>query len=267
MTRRIKILALILVAFLLIVYGCSKAKEPAEQKPAMSEEEITQMYSNPDFFKGRQIEFTGQVFGSIQQNKDIITFQMHADPEEREKNTVVYYDDPNLNLKADAYIKVFGAVRGKFEGKNMLGGSVTCPSIQADYIEIKDYISVVSPNIAVYDAKFTRSQYGYWVTLQKIEFAKKETRVYLSVKNDGKSNFSLYSFNAKIVQNGKQYEEQTNFDADYPEIQSDLMPGIITEGIITFPALEQINLKLVLKGHSDNWNEKINDYIFDLSFK
>jgi len=76
------------------------------------------------------------------------------------------------------------------------------------------------------------------VTLQKVEFAEQETRVYLKVDNNGSDNFSVYSFNSKITQDGKQFGEQDNWEAEYPQIQTDLLVGNSTEGIIVFPTLE-----------------------------
>lgn len=101
--------------------------------------------------------------------------------------------------------------------------------------------------------------------MEKVELAEKETRVYLKVENAGSSNFNLYSFNAKIIQNGKQYEEETNFSADYPDVQTDLSVGVTTEGIFCFPAIEQADFQIVLEGSSDNWEEDLQPYTFPLS--
>ena len=65
-------------------------------------------------------------------------------------------------------------------------------------------------------SRVTQDQLGYSITVEKVEFAEKETRVYVTIQNNGSSNFSAYSFNSKIIQNGKQYEEARNYSADYP---------------------------------------------------
>ena len=56
---------------------------------------------------------------------------------------------------------------------------------------------------------------------------------------------------------------QITIDANYPEVQTDLLPGITTSGIICFPAIDMnSNFDIYFEGHSDNWNEEINTYQF-----
>ena len=47
-----------------------------------------------------------------------------------------------------------------------------------------------------------------------MELAEKETRVAVTVTNNGAAAFSIYDSSAKIVQNGKQFEREYNSYAD-----------------------------------------------------
>ena len=98
-------------------------------------------------------------------------------------------------------------------------------------------------------------------------FAEKETRVYVTAKNDAKDEFSIYTYSAVITQNGKQYEQDDNWDADYEELQSELKPGITSSGILVFPKIEQKDFKLIIDGSSDDWDIEINEYVFNLEVK
>ena len=77
----------------------------------------------------------------------------------------------------------------------------------------------------------------------------------------------LYSFDAKLIQNGKQYEEEPNYEADYPEVQTDLSVGVTTEGIITFQPIEEAPFQIILPAYSDNFSENIADYTFDITIQ
>ena len=68
------------------------------------------------------------------------------------------------------------------------------------------------------------------------------------------------------MQNGKQFEREYNSYADYPELQSDLMVGASTTGIITFPALEKADFDITLTGSSDDWDESIAPFAFHCTF-
>ena len=70
---------------------------------------------------------------------------------------------------------------------------------------------------------------------------------------------------AKCVQNGKQLEEQSNYTADYPQINSDLLPGATSSGIIAFPAMDIASFKLVLEAYSSDYTTRIQPYTFEIT--
>jgi len=146
----------------------------------------------------------------------------------------------------------------------MFGSVVTAPSITAYECEVISYIDAASPALKSVLVDAIISQHGYGVRVQKIEFAKNETRIYVRIDNNGSDTFTLYSSYTKISQNGKQYSEQDNWDADYERIESDLMVGNYSEGIIAFPAIEQSDFTIVFEGHSDNWDEELEPFAFDV---
>lgn len=238
---------------------------PEVQEP-LSSAEIKQMYTNPADFKGRTVELIGKVFSEPEYDTDGIYFQMWGDPKNSELNTVVGYLDPEFELVSGNYVKILGTVKDVFEGENMMGGKIIAPSILAESVVVMSYEEAVAPALyTVEPAEKTQDHMGYKVTVEKVELAASETRAYITVENGGSDKFNLYSFNAKIVQNGKQYEHEPNYEADYPDIQTDLMVGVATEGIICFPKIENASFQLILEGHSDNWKEDIAPYVFELT--
>lgn len=231
----------------------------------LSESEIKELYTDPDKFVGRTVSLTGKVFSEPEKDQNGIYFQMFSDAEKSEGNTVVGYMDPNFEIESGDYVKLTGIVQGKFGGNNAYGGTISAAQVLATELEKSSYMDVVAPAQKTFTSdNATLTQHGYSVSLTKIEFAEQETRLYITVNNGGKDKFNLYSFNAKIVQDGKQYEEQRNYEADYPEVQTDLLPGTTTEGIIVFPKLEQKNLQVVLEARSEDYQEDFEPYTFDI---
>lgn len=259
--KRSFLIVLVVMLGILMFAACSS--EPVSTEP-MTDDEIAQMYSDPVAFKGRIVNLTGKVF-VVEKDADAVYVQMYQDPENYENNTVVAYGDPDFDVAEDDYIKLTGTVEDEFEGTNGYGATVTAPMIVASTMEISSYQEIMAPTILeVVPEKKTVTHLGYSVTVQKVEFAENETRVYLKVKNGGKSEFSLYSFNAVLVQGSKQYDEESNWDADYPEVQTDLKVGIETEGIICFPAINQDDFKLEFDGSSDNYREDVDPFKFSV---
>ena len=273
--RRVgKLLAAVVVGVMAMsmVAGCgstdggdSKPKEKKEAvKEYIDEADYDELYTNPDKFKGKYVKISGQVFSEPERDGEDIYFQMWHEPDKAEGNTIVKCTT-DQKLRSEDYVIVDGEVSGSFEGENMVGGKVTAPQITATSVEVSDYITVIAPTIKEVVVDETQEQYGYTVTVQKIEFAENETRVYVAVTNNGSDTFSCYGFNSKIIQEGKQISSECNYFADYPSIESELLKGASTEGIITFPALNpEAELELYIEGYSDNWEEQIDKYVYTI---
>lgn len=237
--------------------------EKEENDNFLSENELNLAYSNPDKYKGRKIKVSGQIFSEPEYDDTYIAFQMFADAENNEKNTVVIGLNDSLDLKSDDYVIIEGEIMGAYDGENSFGGTINAVQIMASKIKKSNYQTVVCPAIKTKKVNETVKQYGYSITLKKVEFAEKETRLYFKINNNGTDEFNFYSFNTKILQGNNQYEEQPNYDADYEEPQNNLMVGAKTEGIITFPPLdENKEFKVHCDASSNNWNEDIEEFVF-----
>ena len=190
-----------------------------------------------------------------------------GDPENGERNTIVACKDTSLKLQDDDYVHISGSVSGKYEGENALGSKITAPAIVADSVEVVTYQGGLCADAVHRDGADSGAD-----TVRLHGFGRlggaggKETRVAVTVTNNGAAAFSIYDSNAKIVQNGKQFEREYNSYADYPELQSDLMVGASTTGIITFPALEKADFDITLTGSSDDWDESIAPFTFHCTF-
>lgn len=264
-----------LAILLIFLVGCSSTTdlnstsdnngtEPASEP--LSDSEIKRMYSNPSDYIDSTVELAGVVFGSVDYDSDGVYFQMWADPENSDLNTVVAYFDPELTLEDGQYVRIKGTVIDVFEGENMMGGQIIAPAIQADTLEVISYKDAVRPTVATATAvNSTIEQYGYSITVQNVELAEQETRAYISVTNNGSSNFSAYDFNMTLIQNGTQYDSSPNYMADYPELQSDIRPGVTTEGVVVFPAIEEAPFQIIMEASSSDWSQTLQEYVFDFN--
>lgn len=240
-----------------------KEKSDTADGDYISESEYINLFADADSFSGKDIKIAGQMLNSMEQDDEYKYFQMIYDLNGSRESIIVRCDLNTPTYVNDDYIMVIGKVIGSASGTNLFGGSVSSIGIDATYTEKTDYASAVDPALKTLDLNLQIDQYGYVVILEKVEFSSKETRAYVTVTNNGGSAFSLSRYSAKIVQGASQYESDYNYDANYPEVQTDLLPGITTSGIICFPAIDMnSNFDIYFEGHSDNWNEEINTYQF-----
>lgn len=262
MTRYMTILlALFAAVFLLASCGSS---EPAE-KVYLEESEIDAALSDGDSFKGKYIVITGKVF-SIDKDGDTVAMQAWYDVENAEQQFIVYADKEIASgVKEDSFIKVDGEIAGTFTGENYFGGEITALLIKADTLEVGGYDDVYAPAESTKEIGETKDQHGVSVTLDRVEFAKGEARVYVTVKNESGATASIYTYDAKAIQDGKQFEHEDNYEADdYSDI-GEVLDGASKEGVIRFKGLDpDKGFKLTMGAYSDNWDIELEDYVFEI---
>ena len=137
------------------------------------------------------------------------------------------------------------------------------PYIIAKELTVSNYLEAVTPTKKEVKVDSTKTQYDISITIQKIEFADEETRVYLKVVNGSKYEFSLNTYSAALTQSGKQY--QTTYSRNEVSISSTILPGGSSEGIIIYPKVEQSNFSLNFKGYSSNYDIDLDNFVFDIS--
>ncbi|MFS0635140.1 DUF4352 domain-containing protein [Mesobacillus foraminis] len=241
-------------------------EEKQEEAKLLNRKEFEQMYTDPKKYKGSKVEFYAKVFVEPEKDEEGTYLQVYANNND-ERNTIIGYEDPDFDVKVDDIILVKGTVEDVFEGENALGGTVTAPMIQAESIQQSDYVTAFSPPKKTIEVSKEVDQHGYIIKLNKIELADTESRVYLTVTNKTKATISFFSFDAKAVAGSKQLETQDNYEAAYPEIPSDILPGVQSEGIIAFPELpEKGNVKILFEGSSDNYELEFEPFVFDVEY-
>lgn len=220
------------------------------------------------FFKSsiETVLVLGQIFTDPEYGDDQIAYQLFQDVSHSGNLTIAVTNDLNCEAQNGDYVFVDGKIDGLFVGENAFGMEVTALYIQDANIEIGNYISVVSPTLKTLECNSTLSQHNYTISIPKIEFAENETRVYLKIENNGTGTFNFYEFETIIIQGNTQYEEEANFTAEYPEIQNNIMPGVVSEGILTYPPMEpDQNLTIITEASSDNYDEEFVPFKFEIS--
>jgi hypothetical protein len=233
----------------------------------LSKDEFIQLYSDPVKFKGANVDFYAQIFMAPEKDEKGTYVQAWSDPKNNAHNTIVGIADPKLDVKQGDIIHVVGTVKDKFTGKNALGGEVTAPIIIADKVEKSDWGTAFAPAIKTIDVNQEQNQNGFIVKIAKVELAAEETRVYLSVTNQTKDKVNMFEHTAKILQGSNQLSVKNDFTNHYPKLQSDILPGVTTEGVITLPAIKPDSgpFKVVVEGMAYDFNTHLKPFMFDVN--
>ncbi len=239
-----------------------------EVKEYVSAEELANVFSDPDAYKGKYIVLTGKVFNKIDStgNSDA-AYQAYYDTENYEDDFVVYCP-ADFSLSEGEYFEVDGKITGAQKFETYLGAQREVLCIQAGTVTEKSYTDVVVPAIAETTPEdAVAEQHGVSVKVDKVEFAETETRVWITETNNSADGVDIYPGQAKIVQNGTQYEynwdSSTRYETGAEEPSDELLPGASSSGLIVFPAIDPSQEFQVYfdSCYSDNYDIQFDSFV------
>ncbi|MFK3986864.1 hypothetical protein [Exiguobacterium mexicanum] len=266
----ISIGALFLLVILIGIFGEETTEsEDITSKGKISDKDVVKIYSDPEKYKGYEVELLGRVFTDPEKDDEATYFQMFEDSENSERNTVVKFDDPDVEIAMDDYVKISGIIFDVYEGENAFGGMVNAPMIQANQLEVVSYLDAVSPTVKETSVEEIVNQHGLELTVSKIQFAENQTRVFLKINNTTDSKANFYSSDLKLVIGNKQYEEEyiNSETTGLDELPSELLSGIEAEGVVVFPKVDFEDsdiIEIIAELSSDNYDLNFTPYNYEI---
>lgn len=252
------------------VGGGGQNASVSEEKVYLEESQVNDLFSHPNDFKGQYVKLKGKVFTAPETADGITALQIWYDPVNAE-NSFLVYTSSDEKFSADDYVFIDGKIDGQFKGENLMGGTLTVPLITDAIVEKSSYIDVVAPSVKTVEPAVEEEQHDFIMRVDKVEYAEKETRVYVTLTNNGSDSVSAGVYSTRIVQDGKQISPDTSsmsaYEGDYPELDYDIQPGASSSGIIVYPVIDQEKgFTFVLPDiYSDNWEMEFDDFSVEIS--
>ncbi len=206
------------------------------------------------------------MFGQVERDEDGTYWQMFVDPETSSFNVLVRSPDSELDVHSGDYVRVVGTVRGKFEGENLMGGTIVAPVIDAGSTEQTSVLATLHTPELIVPVGETDVQHDVGVTLEKIEVGPRETRVFVTVKNASNAKFYVSDIDAKLIQGDTQFDAETRLE--YPELQYELLPGVTSSGVVAFGKVRPTgSVRLAIEGRSENYRLDFRPYQFEVALQ
>ena len=242
----------------LAVSACGDSSDSGK-KEYVKDSEISKVFKDPDAYSGKYIKISGKVFNT-DRDGETLGLQCWYDVKNSDESFIVT-KDTDEKYSEDDYIIADGKIQGEFKGENAFGAEITALQISADTIEKSTYQDVVAPTKEEKKVNKKATQYDVTMEVSKVEYADEETRIYVKVKNDSKYDVSIYlDSSSKVIQEGKQFEPETNYEADYPSID-EVAGGAEKEGILAVKALDpKKKAKLKVDVYSDNYEIDMKEF-------
>ena len=168
----------------------------------------------------------------------------------------------NPRLTEGQWVRVEGVLHRYWNTQNLMGGEIRVPVVVARSV-VAITRSDAIPSILTVRVDESITRYGLTITLEKLEIADTETRVYIRAQNDSSNKASLYAFDAVLVQGTRQIKSKTLFGEDIEEPDTTLVSGTETQGILFFEPLrsESPPVKLIWEGpRTDDYSLTFEDW-------
>ena len=184
-------------------------------------------------YLGSDVDIRGQVAQVLMMSESESQFTIETKTELTfgERTLVVVGSNPELT--ESQWVRVRGALHSYWNTENLLGAELRVPVVAAQSVAViarKDAF----PSIRSIDVDESITQYGLTITLQRVEIAETETRLYVHAMNNSLNKASLYAFDAVLVQGTHQIMRKEVFGQDVVEPDSTLVAGTETEGVLLF---------------------------------
>jgi hypothetical protein len=129
----------LIVVLLILIRGCGDGGGGSNKASGktFTKDNYAELATDPASFKGASVDVEGKLLNKNPEVKGSQTsFQMWADPENHDWNTIVHTDSAPSDLSGGDLVRVTGTVKGAFKGENAFGANLTAVEVQADSVEV-----------------------------------------------------------------------------------------------------------------------------------
>jgi hypothetical protein len=229
--------------------------------PVFTRDNWGELATDPDGFKGARVDIVGSVLGEPVKKGDVTYFQMWPHPTNVDWFAVIDFEGASFTIADGDYVHVLGTVRGKTEGKIPLLAIVDAVAVRAETAEVVDESAAAPPALRTVEVGKSVEQHRLVVTLDRVEFAANETRVYVTVSNDSTATASFNGYKTRVVQAQTEYKPEDL--SPYPWVEATLPPGMVSSGVVLLKAMDPAQAtELSFDSRTDDYQLEFGPYVF-----
>lgn len=257
-----------LVLSVLMLTSCGGSSSSSNASAAFDQtftrDNWAELAADPDSFKGARVDIVGAVLGEPVKDGKITYWQMWPHPTNVDWLAVVDFENASFIITDDEYVHVVGTVRGKTEGEIPLLATLDAVAVRAETAEVVDRDALAPPALRTVEVARSVDQHRLAVTVDKVEFALNETRVYVTVDNRSTATASFNGYKARAIQGQTQYApEDLTY---YPWVEPELPPAASSSGVMLFKALDPVQAtKLSLEPRTNDYQLEFTPYVFAIA--
>ncbi len=226
---------------------------------------IKPLFDDPNYYTGIPVNLVGRVKKVIQITEKNTKFELalRIGTESIDRSVIVIYNRPHFDIPVAFNVEITGSMQGT---ENQ--GEKT-PVVVADKVEaMNDPWTFLSPSqFTVYPKEAIIKQESKVVELEKVEFSEKETRLYLSIRNEGADDDVIVLSNPIGKQGLRDFKELKNSYGIDDQNIFQLIPGQERKTVLFIEPLDiKFRSARFILGSSNDVLMGQQAYVFDVGW-
>jgi hypothetical protein len=248
--------------------GCGDAESSSNGSPAsvrtFTRDDWGELSAAPEGFKGARVDIVGQVLGEPTKDGDVTYWQMWPHPTNVDWMAVVGFEDSSFTIADGDYVHVVGTVQGDTNGRIPLLATLDAVAVRAETAEVIEESAAAPPALRTVEVAESVERGHLIVTVDKVEFAANETRVYVTLSNQSTAVASFNGYKTRAVQGQTQYKPPDL--SPYPWVEQELPPGAVSSGVVLLPGMDRAQAcELSFEPRTDDYQLEFSPYIFRIA--
>lgn len=197
---------------LVLLVGC-KTEEVYifDDNNKLSQADVMSILTDPSSYIGRSVELSGRIYTPAEHDRNHIYMKVFLDPLNSTDTVVLKLDNNSTEFVKGDYILFSGVIVDQYSGVDPFGKELITPIINVESMVMSSYIDLVSPTLKEIKPGLSQEFEGIVVTVDKVQFAELETRVYYTVQNQTDTKKSFLYLYPRLFINGKPVSGTSDF--------------------------------------------------------
>ena len=219
-------------------------------------------------YLGSDVDIRGKVAQVLATSDSESQFAIETNADISVGNRTLVGVGADPGLAEDQWVRVQGTLNSYWNTQNLLGAEIRLPVVTA-----KNVVTITRadayPSIITVRVEQSITRHELTITLEKLEIADSEKRVYIHAINNSPNKASLYAFDAVLVQGTRQIKRKELFGEELEEPDTTLVSGTETQGILLFEPVSSDNspVKLIWQGpRTDDYSASFDDWEWAISW-
>lgn len=213
---------------------------PASEEAPVDRELYTTLNTDSSEYTGRQVVSMAQVLYDPQYTEEGIYFSFRSVSPEQDGHVLyglAFWPGEDPGLSDRSYISMTGTLLGDYSYVDSYQFQDRGPALYLTELSLSSYGEIFAPAIITLFPQVQEEHDGCAMCLERVEFAKKESRFFVNLENDTGKSIRILVQEAEAFQDGQFYNCQVNYNSEDFSIYEEIPDGESRTVILTFPTI------------------------------